>query len=284
MLLRREFPEVVDDPAAGRIFGGLRSKGFYKISQPGKPLVSVIIPVLNRAQSIEQAVKSVINQEYENVECIIIDGGSTDGTLNIIKNYDDRIDLWISEPDTGIYEAMNKGIAEAGGDWLYFLGSDDIMIDVLHRVVGQLRNPRGIYHGDIYRINKHRISGGEISARKIMRRNIPHQALFYPRSVFSKYRFELKYKVVADHHLNLLCFCDKEFEFIHLPLLVALFNDSGGLSSTTRDIAFDADLPKLVRKNLGNLMYCRFLVDRGLNLFEKKFIRRIAAKFKKPRD
>ena len=89
------------------------------------PLITVITVVLNGAKTLEETIQSVINQTYPNVEYIIIDGGSTDGTLNIIKNYEDYIDYWVSEKDEGIYDAMNKGIILAFGSWLGFLGSDD---------------------------------------------------------------------------------------------------------------------------------------------------------------
>jgi len=89
------------------------------------PLITVITVVYNGVKTLEQTIQSVINQTYPNVEYIIIDGGSTDGTLDIIKKYEDRIDYWVSEPDKGIYDAMNKGITLAFGSWLGFLGSDD---------------------------------------------------------------------------------------------------------------------------------------------------------------
>ncbi|GIU70241.1 MAG: hypothetical protein KatS3mg002_1477 [Candidatus Woesearchaeota archaeon] len=89
------------------------------------PLITVITVVFNGEKYLEQTIQSVINQTYPNVEYIIIDGGSTDGTLDIIKKYEDYIDYWISEKDKGIYDAMNKGITLAFGSWLGFLGSDD---------------------------------------------------------------------------------------------------------------------------------------------------------------
>jgi len=91
------------------------------------PLITVITAVFNGAKTLEETIQSVINQTYPNVEYIIIDGGSTDGTLNIIKNYEDYIDYWVSEKDEGIYDAMNKGIILAFGSWLGFLGSDDFL-------------------------------------------------------------------------------------------------------------------------------------------------------------
>jgi glycosyltransferase involved in cell wall biosynthesis len=90
------------------------------------PLITVITVVLNGEKTLEETIKSVISQTYPNVEYIIIDGGSTDGTLDIIKKYEDYIDYWVSEPDKGIYDAMNKGIIISFGEWLNMLNSGDL--------------------------------------------------------------------------------------------------------------------------------------------------------------
>ncbi|MBD3842980.1 MAG: glycosyltransferase, partial [Campylobacterales bacterium] len=86
--------------------GGLRTKGYFKKSYEDKPLISIITVVYNGEKYLEETIQSVINQTYDNVEYIIIDGGSNDGTLDIIKKYEDRIDYWVSERDKGIYDAM----------------------------------------------------------------------------------------------------------------------------------------------------------------------------------
>jgi glycosyltransferase involved in cell wall biosynthesis len=98
------------------IAGGLRTKGLFKATSPAKPLITVITVVLNGERHLEQAIQSVIKQDYPHIEYVIIDGGSTDGTLDIIRKYEARIDYWVSEPDNGIYDAMNKGIALARGE------------------------------------------------------------------------------------------------------------------------------------------------------------------------
>ncbi|WP_162997035.1 glycosyltransferase family 2 protein [Mucilaginibacter kameinonensis] len=94
-----------------------------------KPLVSVITSSFNAVNTIEQTICSVVNQSYKNIEYIIIDGGSTDGTLDVLKKYDKYITYWISEPDNGIYNAWNKGLKIAKGDWISFLGADDIYLN-----------------------------------------------------------------------------------------------------------------------------------------------------------
>lgn len=105
--------------------GGLRTKGVYKEDTEETPLITYITVVYNRADTLERCMKSVWGQTYKNVEYIIIDGNSTDGTLKLIEENADKIDYYISQPDTGIYNAMNKGIALARGRFLCFMNSDD---------------------------------------------------------------------------------------------------------------------------------------------------------------
>ena len=105
--------------------GGLRTRGVFRKSTPESPLVSVITVVYNGDRHLEQTILSVMNQGYGNIEYIILDGGSSDGTLDIIGKYEDRIDYWASEPDKGTYDAMNRGIGLASGELIGLLNSDD---------------------------------------------------------------------------------------------------------------------------------------------------------------
>jgi glycosyltransferase involved in cell wall biosynthesis len=105
--------------------GGLRCGGSRKQSRPGEPLVTVVTVVRNGAGTIRHTVESVLAQTYGNVEHIVVDGGSGDGTQEILRQYDEHIDYWVSEKDAGIYDAMNKGIALAGGDYIGMLNADD---------------------------------------------------------------------------------------------------------------------------------------------------------------
>lgn len=93
------------------------------------PLITVITATFNAAKTLEQTIVSVINQRYLSVEFIVVDGGSTDGTLDILRKYEHAIDYWLSEPDEGIFDAWNKGVSLSSGDWIAFLGADDIYLD-----------------------------------------------------------------------------------------------------------------------------------------------------------
>src|SRR6266542_5471148 len=103
--------ELATAESRSKAEGGRRLHGARKASRPGLPLVSVITVVFNRARHIEETIRAVLAQSYPNVEYIVIDGGSTDGTIEIIRRYDDRIDYWISERDAGVYDAMNKAVS-----------------------------------------------------------------------------------------------------------------------------------------------------------------------------
>jgi glycosyltransferase involved in cell wall biosynthesis len=105
--------------------GGLRTKNIFKKSEVDKPLISIITVVLNNEKHLEECILSLHNQKYKNFEHIIIDGGSSDNTINIIKKYEDKIDYWYSTKDRGIYDAFNNGMQLAKGDYLGFLNSDD---------------------------------------------------------------------------------------------------------------------------------------------------------------
>ena len=107
------------------IDGGLRKKGIYKKNYADAPLITYITVVYNRANKLKRCVESILNQKYPNIEYIIIDGKSNDGTVDIIQQFEDRIDYFISEPDLGIYDAMNKGISLAHGQFICFMNSDD---------------------------------------------------------------------------------------------------------------------------------------------------------------
>ena len=112
-----------------KIDGGLRKKNIFKQNKKNEPLITIITAVYNSERFIEEAILSLHKQNYQNYEHIIIDGGSTDRTLDIIKKYENKIDYWCSEKDNGIYDAFNKGMQLAKGDYLGFLNSDDYYSD-----------------------------------------------------------------------------------------------------------------------------------------------------------
>lgn len=258
--------------------GGLRTKGHFKKSFDGKPLVSVITVVLNGFKYLEQTIQSVLNQSYDNVEYIIIDGGSTDGTVDIIRKYEEAIDYWVIEPDEGLYDAMNKGIVLSTGKFLYFLGADDFLFNVLDKISSNLTEDSKICYGNVLRGNN-TIYDGKFNLYKIFKRNICHQAIFYPRNIFIlKGNFNTRYNTVADYDLNLRCWADKKIVFEHCPLLIANYGD-GGRSSQLKDERFEKDKAMLIKNNFGAKYHLLFITRRYIvNFFVKTKTRNLLKK------
>jgi glycosyltransferase involved in cell wall biosynthesis len=229
--------------------GGIRTKGYFKHSLPGKPLITVITVVYNGIQDLEKAIQSVVNQTYDNIEYIVIDGGSIDGTIDLLKKYDLKIDYWLSENDDGIYHAMNKAISLSSGDWIYFIGSDDqLLTSSLSQIAVNLISNNAVYYGDVYYPRSHRLYDGIFTARKLMFRNISHQSIFFPRQLLVEHHFNLKYRTHADYALNMRLFCSSAFTFTYIPVLVAVYNDSNGASSLSEDPEFLSDKKMIIRK------------------------------------
>ncbi len=130
-----------------------------------QPKVSVITVVFNNEEFIEKTILSVANQTYKNIEYIIVDGGSTDGTINIIKKYEEHISKWISEKDKGLYDAMNKGIKMSTGDYVWFMNSGDTIYEktTLEKSIG-FQGDADVYYGDTMIVDE---NGKEIGLRRL---------------------------------------------------------------------------------------------------------------------
>jgi glycosyltransferase involved in cell wall biosynthesis len=182
-----------------------------KESRPDKPLISVITVVYNGASCLEQAIKSVLNQDYDNIEYLIIDGGSSDETLDIIRKYEERIDYWISESDNGIYDAMNKGIRLASGVLIGLLNSDDWYEQgALHRVADAFINltENKMIVGDAYIIQEEMRIRYRVASNQNFWRGLPfpHQALFVPKAVYQNVgMYDLRYLLSSDYDFLLRC-------------------------------------------------------------------------------
>lgn len=192
--------------------GGFRKQEFRAPQGSVRtPLVSVITVVFNNSDHIEKTILSVLNQTFKDKEYIIIDGASTDGTLEIIKRFDQKIDLWQSEPDKGIYDAMNKGLHLAQGTYVQFLNSGDLFSDayVLENVFSKAGQDADVYYGETNLVNE---SGEILGTRSnLTTRKLPsqltwkhmkygmvvsHQSIFVRTSIAPDY--ELKYRYSAD--------------------------------------------------------------------------------------
>ena len=173
--------------------------------------ITVITAVYNNKRTILEALESVLSQSYKNVEHIVIDGGSTDGTVEAIRSFGNKIEKFVSEPDGGIYDALNKGIALATGDVVGFLNSDDVYAHdrVLEKIVRafQHENADSVY-GDLNYVKRDDISkvvrhwkSHEFSLKKLRRGWMPPHPTFYvKREIYEKYGgFDTSFKIAADY-------------------------------------------------------------------------------------
>lgn len=221
------------------------------------PKISIVTVVFNAATTLEKTIQSVAQQTYKDIEYVVVDGGSTDGTMDIVRKNERYITKWVSERDKGIYDAMNKGVKLCSGQWIYFLGADDVLTDagVVEQIVRHFHHANEVIYGDV--IFKHAGSryDGRFGSFKIVTRNIPHQALFYPKSVFDSFTFDTLYRVYADYHLNLRLYNDKRWKFKYMPIAVAIFDDTGSSGSGQPDAAFERDLNAIIKANFAPVYY-----------------------------
>jgi hypothetical protein len=146
----------------------------------------------------------------------------------------------------------------------------------MSRVTGYLEKHNEIYYGDVYLPNWNRIYDGPFSAYKLMKNNIPHQAIFYPKTLFQKHSYDLKYKSAGDYYFNIKCFNDKDFRYVYIPVLVAVFDDVGGISAQIGDPEFEKDRPEILKEYFGRAMYFMYMLRLILCNFERNVLRKIA--------
>ncbi|MDM5272401.1 glycosyltransferase family 2 protein [Sulfurovum sp. zt1-1] len=212
--------------------GGLRTKGIYKSSYEKKPLVTIITVVFNMHEHIATTIQSVLDQTYDNMEYLIIDGGSTDGTIDIIKAYDDQIDYWVSEKDLGIYDAMNKGLRLATGEIIGILNADDAYInDAVEKSVQALHGSGADYSiGKIKKIPSQRIYSPTypLEQGKVYQGMMyPHIGAFIKRDVYKQVGlFDTKYKISADFDVAMRIY-KKGFTEVLVPSIIGEVLEDG---------------------------------------------------------
>lgn len=203
--------------------------------------ISVVTVCLNAKDTIEETLLNIFNQTFEDIEVIVIDGVSKDGTLEVIEKYKDKITHFLSESDSGIYDAMNKGIKLATGDFICFLNAGDIFYDnnILEKVAQKLiKNPECKFlFGDAEYISK---KGSKIvrynnikNEFSIIFDNICHQSIFYHKSLFEQLGlYSDKYKIYADWDFNINCLAKNKIKSIYLPLTICKFQLGGTCSNS----------------------------------------------------
>lgn len=212
------------------------------------PKISIGMVVYNGIEHVRNALDSIVRQPYRNIELIVVDGNSKDGTQNVLSEYAEHISVLVSEPDKGIYDAMNKVCALATGDWLIFLGCDDVLLDTLGNISKQMSDPDAVYYGDAVFRSSGNIYGGKFSKRRLAQMNFCHQALFYPRSVYKNYFYSLDYRWLADYAYNIKL-VGVGIPFVYVGEVVSIFNDKGG--SSLGDAEFEKRKISLLRSSFG---------------------------------
>lgn len=261
--------------------------------------VSIITACYNSESTIEETLRSIQKQTYKDIEYIVVDGASTDSTLQIVEKYKERVNKLVSEPDSGVYNAMNKGINSATGDLLFFLNADDVFINelVVEKFVEEARKTStGLLLGNILMINRytgemyyenHKI----VDKIRLMTSSIFHPATFFRKEVFEKYGlYNENNKIVSDYEWYVNYFQNGgDYKYIDSP--ISIFS-LGGLSSNEKhqdlhskeynfiknkyfskqDIKNTDLLKKYFSRKINKIKFRKTLAKLGLNKFYKETI------------
>jgi len=207
--------------------------------------ISVITVCYNAVADIEKTILSVVNQRYNNIEYIIIDGGSNDGTVDLIDKYDNKINRWISEKDQGIYDAMNKGIIMATGDYVLFLNAGDQFHDseCVSLFINQIAKDTTIAYGLVnfqYSIAekvRHPYSLEEMNRRM----PIFHPATFVKVSYHKNHLFDTSYRSSGDYDFLYKAYNKDKVKFQYIPVVVSDFEAEAGISSSNYALRIKED-------------------------------------------
>ena len=224
--------------------GGLRTQGSTKAGTSDYPLVTVVTVVFNGEDFLEQTIQSILAQNYPSLEFLVIDGGSTDRSLEIIRKYEDRIDYWVSEKDRGISDAFNKGVRLAAGDYINFQGDGDGFVgpNALKGLMGEVQSA-----GDAVlvcgRVNRIDLKGNILYTSRdsnfkksslLFRMSLPHQGLFTHRKFFERYGlFDVNNKFCMDYEHLLRAY--RNFPKVHTSSKIVANWRADGLGNGKTD-------------------------------------------------
>lgn len=210
------------------------------------PRISVITVSYNCRECIEKTIKSVTGLSYDNLEYIVIDGGSTDGTAEIIEQYKDRIAYYVSERDKGIYDAMNKGLAVATGEWVNFMNAGDFFAnkDVLNSVVEQMEDDAVIVHGNIIKQCRgfYYLATPAGADKADVQMPVFHQSTFVKLSYHRSHPFDISFKSSGDYNFFYNANFRDKCKFQYIPVVVACFDNTGGMSKDRHALSMRENL------------------------------------------
>lgn len=222
-------------------------------------IISVIIVTYNAEQFLQRCLDSIYKQACKAISIIVIDGGSNDRTVALLKENHQHISYWKSEPDKGIYDAMNKGLLQVHTPWVYFLGADDVLLPDFSALITTLEDPHLIYYGNV--LYKGKKCSGKISPYRQAKLGIFHQSIIYPSGIFQKYNYDTRYPIAADYALNMKLHKDPDYTFQYEDYLIANYNDTG-VSANTKDNSFERCKSKMILHNFGIRIWSRYIFRR----------------------
>jgi glycosyltransferase involved in cell wall biosynthesis len=237
-----------------------------------RPVITVITVVYNAVSLVEDTIKSVISQRYDDVEYILVDGGSTDGTVDIIKSYEKNIAHWVSESDKGIYDAMNRAIDMASGDWINFLNAGDTFFSEysVEQMVANLSCSVSVVYGDsMIKDGTHLFvaRAKQMSPTNLIfwgTRTVCHQAMFVRRSVCVHYNIKYILKAELDWYFELL---ERGAQVKYVPMPVCIYA-LGGLSDRLFKLEMTETIKVMIKRH-------SFLAMLHIPIFVYKVMRRI---------
>lgn len=227
------------------------------------PRLSIVMASYNAASTIADALDSVLFYGGE-AELVVVDGASTDGTLQVLERYRNRISTLISEPDTGVYDALCKGFHAAHGTWVFVLGADDKLLPGFKRLVSRLVDPDVAYYGSVRLNPSGRKYGGKFGSFRLMLQNICHQAIFFPKQHWLRLGgFDESFPMLADYAFNLKAFWDPSVGYRYVDEIVCEYYESGS-SILVGDPAFASNKANLLSMHappvvLGVYRACAYL-------------------------
>jgi glycosyltransferase involved in cell wall biosynthesis len=217
--------------------------------------ISIITINYNDKEGLKKTIESVVAQTWQDFEFLVIDGGSTDGGKEVIEQYESHFDYWISEPDKGVYNAMNKGIRAAKGDFVLFLNSGDVLHkdDVLEKVNASINNDYGIYYGDVIikkpNSERHKKYPDVLSFSYFYTGALCHQACFIKRSLFEEYfYYNEDYKIYSDGEFFIYTICSKNVPYKHLDLIISIYDFTGISSNPKYSAIHDSERMQTINK------------------------------------
>lgn len=222
------------------------NKNHQEKREPYQPKMSIVTICYNCKDVIEKTIRSVLDLTYKNVEYIVIDGGSTDGTVDVIKKYIDGINYFVSERDKGIYDAMNKGVNAATGDWINFMNAGDFFADkdVLEQVLNMMDNEAVVVHGDCITQCKGYYYREKPVGEQYMAIRMPiiHQSAFIRLDYHKEHLYDIKFRSSGDYNFFYQCHFHDHCKFQYVPVLVSIFDNTEGMSKDNHALSLHENL------------------------------------------